>query len=45
LQIVSLPLVPMRNDPWLVGGHSLLVRIGGNIERCHHLNTIPGRLI
>jgi hypothetical protein len=44
LPIRRLCLVSPTNDPWLVGGHSLLVRIGGNIESCHHPDTIPSRL-
>jgi hypothetical protein len=44
LQIVRLPVVPSSNDSWMVVGHLLLVRIGCNIEPCHHPGTVAGRL-
>ena len=45
LPIASMLLVSPRDDTGMVGGHSLLVGGGHNIEPCHHLDTIPSRLI
>jgi hypothetical protein len=44
MPIVSMLLVPSRDDPWLVGGHSLLVGNSLRVERRHHPRTVAGRL-
>jgi hypothetical protein len=43
LQIVRLPLVPARNDPWMVVRHSLLV-IGNYVKPRHCPSTVASRL-
>ena len=45
LPIARMFLVSSRDDTRMVGGHSLLVGGGHNVEPCHHLDTIPSRLI
>jgi hypothetical protein len=42
LPIVSMLLVPARNDKGMVGGHALLV-IGNYVLPRHHPHTVAGR--
>ena len=37
-------LVSSGDDPWVVGGHSVLVGGGHNVEPCHHPDTFSSRL-